>query len=252
MKTMLYAALLTLTGVTLAADQPPIKNTNKTVIKIAQATTDKGKDGASESAKPKKRVRYIPPVKGAPKVRVGGGVRGSDSNTLEIEVVAPDHVSLTATAQPVLYWYQSFDGKGKSVQVTVLRPRKPKPVLKVTLDSTVNGLNKISLADHQAKLDPNIDYQWVVSYVSDKQGRWKDVLAGAMIRHRPADDKVAGLLKGAPSEKDVFALLEHGLWYDGWAGLVGLIDRNPGNKALAEVRNDLITQIGLKPGIAKD
>jgi hypothetical protein len=244
---MVYATLLMLGAATMAADTQPGKTIDGKVIAVAQATADK-----AGSAKPRKRVRYIPPVKGAPKVRVGGGVRGTDANTLEIDVVAPDHVSLTASAQPTLYWYQSFDGKGKAVQVTVLRPRKPKPVLKVTLDSTTKGLNAIRLADHQAELDPNVDYQWIVSYVSDKQGRWKDVLAGAMIRHTPANDKITGVLSGAMSEDAVFTLLESGLWYDGWAGLVTLIEKSPANKALAEIRSDLITQIGLKPTIAED
>ena len=166
-----------------------------------------------------------------------------------IDVIAPDHVSLTTKGQPTLYWTQSFDGEGKAMQVSVLRPRKPKPLLKVILENTKKGMNGINLADHNVTLEPNVDYQWMVAYVSDKQGRWKDVLAGAMIRHVKPEGKLAQIHQRALSVDQVFSLLENGVWYDAWAGLVKLTEKNPRDASLIEIRNDLISQIELKPGL---
>ena len=225
-----------------------------TLPESAMAQAEKPTAAAGE-AKPegKRRARYVPPVTGGPKVRVGGGVRGGDQpSDMQIDVVAPDHVSVTGVAQPTLCWLQSFDGKGKSIQVTVLQPRKVKPVLKIVLDNTSKGFNQIRLADHNAKLEPNKDYQWMVSYVSDKQGRWKDLVAGAAIRYVPQTGDAGKLLAGENDLDGALGLLQAGVWYDGWARLASLYEKQPDNKELAGIHADLLSQIGLSAAPATE
>src|SRR5512134_1193228 len=47
---------------------------------------------------------YKPPLRGAPRGRIGGGTRGTGLDSLALSVLAPDHSGLTIREQPSLYW----------------------------------------------------------------------------------------------------------------------------------------------------
>ena len=220
----------------LRAEEVSVNHANNSNLASSDA-------GSSVESRP--RGRYIPKVSDAPLVRVGGGVRGGTQEDIGLEVIAPNHLSVTASSQPILFWHQSFDGKEKVLQVTVIRPRKAKPLIKIARYDTGAGLNSINLANHGVLLEPNVDYQWIVSLVSDKKGRWKDVLAGAMIRYEVPDKVTAELISENASLETVFTLLENGLWYDGWAGLMALENNSSSEAALHQIRQDLIAQIRL-------
>lgn len=49
---------------------------------------------------------YVPPRRGAPKTRVGGGTR-SGGQPLHLALLAPEHTGLTRSASPTLYWWLS-------------------------------------------------------------------------------------------------------------------------------------------------
>ena len=50
---------------------------------------------------------YTPPKRFSPRARVGGEMRGTDGNELEIQAIVPDHVALTVKKTPALNWYLS-------------------------------------------------------------------------------------------------------------------------------------------------
>ena len=50
---------------------------------------------------------YRPPLRGAPRGRVGGGSRGTGRESFVLSVLAPDHTGLTTSEQPSLYWFIS-------------------------------------------------------------------------------------------------------------------------------------------------
>ena len=50
---------------------------------------------------------YVPPQRGAPSRRVGGSSRGAGDNLPSVMVLVPDHVGLTTSDTPALYWYLS-------------------------------------------------------------------------------------------------------------------------------------------------
>ena len=52
-------------------------------------------------------VLFKPPVSGAPATQMGGGTRGIKNTSVNMELLAPEQVALTAQASPNLYWYIS-------------------------------------------------------------------------------------------------------------------------------------------------
>src|ERR1700722_14587537 len=51
---------------------------------------------------PRTELRYVPPDRGAPAVRVSGGTRGDRNDGLQIDVLAPPQTGLTVQEQPTL------------------------------------------------------------------------------------------------------------------------------------------------------
>src|SRR5258706_6044736 len=76
-----------------------------------------GQSPAPPPAQAPAAVEYKPPVRGAPKVRVGGSTR-SAARELSLAVIAPDHTGLASTDQPELFWYISQAVKAP-LQITV-------------------------------------------------------------------------------------------------------------------------------------
>jgi hypothetical protein len=58
------------------------------------------------------RPVYVPPRRGAPATRVGGGTRSGGANAPQVALLSPEHTGLTHQARPTLYWYLSRDYTG--------------------------------------------------------------------------------------------------------------------------------------------
>jgi len=161
-------------------------------------------------------------------------------------VLAPDDTGVTTQEQPSLFWYQSKPAQAK-FELTLLQENKPKPLLHVAFDRSAKaGIQRLKLADHSVKLDPGIEYQWVVALVTDPDNRSSDLIASGVIKRvAPSSELKEKLAKAAPSAVPaVYA--QAGIWYDALAALTDQIDAQPDNKALRDARADLLRQVGLK------
>ncbi|HSF01684.1 MAG TPA: DUF928 domain-containing protein, partial [Solirubrobacterales bacterium] len=121
---------------------------------------------------------YKPPLRGAPRGRIGGGTRGVGTETLVLSVLAPDHPGQTASEQPSLYWYISSP-TAFPVELTLMDPRGTDPLLEAKVPGPIKaGLQRFDLAAHGVRLEPGVPYRWYVAVVLDADRRSKDVLAG--------------------------------------------------------------------------
>ena len=202
---------------------------------FAQATTNSTK------------VKFRPVGAGtAASVRVTGGSRGTGDDQITLDVLAPDETGITTQEQPSLYWFQSNPAKSK-FELTLLEENKPKPIVQVMVErSTKAGIQRLKLADHNAKLVPGVEYQWVVALISDPDNRSKDLVASGVIKRiEPSADLKEKVSKAsAASLPNVYA--EAGIWYDALTALSDQIDAQPDNKDLHKTRADLLQQVGLK------
>ena len=112
---------------------------------LAQAPAKDAKDAADSAPV------YTPPQRGAPQRRVGGSSRGVESALPRVILLVPDHVGLTASENPPLYWYLSkpttvrvevtlIDDKGETplVEYAVTAAKGP-AVHRIDLDTANQG-----------------------------------------------------------------------------------------------------------------
>jgi hypothetical protein len=187
---------------------------------------------------------YIPPKRGAPGGRVGGGTRGPNQ-TFTLSVLAPDHTGLTALAQPTLYWYLS---KSISTQVefTLIENDMARPLVEKVLSPPFEaGIHRLQLADFGVQLTPGRQYQWSITLVTNPKRRSKDVLAGATIERFSFPEATASKLARADRPEAVRVYAQAGHWYDAVAVLSELIDGSPMDAALRRQRAALLQQVGL-------
>jgi hypothetical protein len=206
---------------------------------------------------------YQPPMRGAPRGRVGGGTRGitppaatpppgaapaaptarsTDPARESVFVVAlaPDHPGRTTEAQPSLYWFLSRPSP-REIEVTVIEASAVKPMLEKKLPGpTEPGVQRINLAEHGISLEIGKRYQWFVSLVLDPQARSKDIVAGGVIERVAAPAGLEGADRGKAQ-----SLAQHGLWYDALNAISEQIAANPADPRLRQHRAALLDQIGL-------
>lgn len=197
-------------------------------------------------------IKYVPPMRGAPLSRVGGGSRGAGDALPMLAALAPDHTGLTVQEQPVLYWYVSKPTTAH-FEVTVINDQVVDPLIDKDFEMPVSaGIQRLRLADFGVKLKPNVEYRWFVSLVVDAVERSNDISAsGTVMRTEPSaalQQKIAHADKNALTS--IYA--ESGLWYDALASISAQIEANPGDKALHEQRSELLEQVGLAEAAAFD
>ena len=163
---------------------------------------------------------YVPPMRGAPGGRTGGGSRGIKGPDLSIAVLAPDHVGLTAGDQPTLYWYAS-GSVDQPVEFAITADNVETPLTDVKLPSPAPaGVNAVKLKQLGVHLKPGTPYQWSISIVRNGDARSADLVASGYVEFDPAKPKPA----------EAAAAAQAGLWYDA----VDLAAGQPARAALLE------------------
>jgi hypothetical protein len=187
---------------------------------------------------------YKPPLRGAPRGRLGAGTRGG-RDMFVLSAWAPDHTGLTVSEQPSLYWFISRV-TDLPVEVAISDPRTTQPLLETRLASPVPpGVHRIKLADLGVRLVLGVTYRWSVTVIADPDRRSRDFLAGGLIERVDPPEALQERLAQAPAEEVPFLYAEAGLWYDALTAISELIERTPGDTVLLNRRAALLGQVGL-------
>lgn len=189
-------------------------------------------------------IVYKPPVRGAPAQRVGGGTRGV-SVVPVLTVLAPDHVALTTSEQPTLYWYVSAPSVIR-IEVALVDPAGVKPLIKTSLPNVEPGIHRFNLKDFNVRLKPNEEYQWSVSsVVSDKQ-RSREIVSGSTFRLTELPSNIRGSVAMRDKDQQAIAYAAHGIWHDALDALSESIRSAPDRRELRNMRGELLEQAGLR------
>jgi hypothetical protein len=189
-------------------------------------------------------VIYKPPLRGAPGGRVGGGTRGT-GNVFVLSALAPDHMGLTASEQPSLYWFIST-ATSLPIEVAIMDPQGVKPLFERRLSGPIEkGVHRIDLAQLGVRLTPGVAYRWSVTVIPDANRRSRDILAAATIERADVPAEVRTKLTQTRKEQMAAVYAEAGFWYEALASISELIDQTPGDAALRQQRAELLTQVGL-------
>ncbi|MGE0623743.1 MAG: DUF928 domain-containing protein [Pseudomonadales bacterium] len=198
-----------------AKDLVGAEDTNR-ATQAASAADPQDVDGAADAqaVAATDPLTYVPPRRGAPKTRVGGGTR-SGGHPLHLSLLAPEHTGLTRSASPTLYWWLSEDHPGP-VEVVVMAESAVTPALRFRPPVPVAaGIHAVDLEAAGIVLEAGVSYRWSVAIVRDENARARDVVATATLEYVP-DRQVAA---------DAGALAAAGLWYDALAALDREADR---------------------------
>jgi hypothetical protein len=169
------------------------------------------------------------------------------ANELEMMAIVPDHVGLTVRESPVLYYYIS-KATSLPVHFTLNDNRTIHPVAEVLLKSpTGSGFGAIRLEDYQIELDEDVQYRWFVSVIRDSKSKAEDIVAGGVIER--VDPRRVDY-HGYTCDRDSVRLAaKAGLWIDAFACVNELIEANPEDRALRDLRDKLL---GRPSGVPSD
>lgn len=196
---------------------------------------------------------YTPPQRGAPQRRVGGSSRGPADALPNVRVLVPDHVALTVSEQPALYWYLSKPSSVR-VEIVLIDDKGESPLVEYAVPNAAGpAVHRVDLAQHKVALKPEVEYQWSISVVPNPNERSNDVMAGGVVKRVAVPAKIASLRASGASKEDLArGYAAEGIWYDAIAAYSELIEQRPGDKTLREARAGLLEQVGLKDIAAYD
>jgi hypothetical protein len=215
---------------------------------LPTAQAQQARDAKDEASAP---PTYVPPQRGAPQRRVGGSSRGLESALPRVLLLVPDHVGLTVSENPPLYWYLSKPTTVR-VEVTLIDDKGETPLIEYAVPEAKGpAVHRIDLAAHKVQLKPGVTYQWSISVVPNPKERSNDVMSGGALRRVAVPQNLAAR---TPADKAQLAraYAAEGIWYDAIALYSELIDENPGNRRLRDARAALLDQVGLKEVAAFD
>jgi hypothetical protein len=214
-----------------------------------QVMTPKAEAQSDVPPPTKRKPFYIPPQlptskRGAPKSRVGGGTRG-DGKPLTLAALAPDHVGLTAQAQPSLLWYLSSTTTFP-IEVVIMDPQKIEPLLVTRFHPpSTPGIQRVRLAEYDVSLAIGVTYQWFIALIPDPTQRSRDIVAKGHIERIALPEALHTRLARAPEAEKPALYAEASLWYDALTALSDLIEATPRDTKFRQQRAALLEQVGL-------
>ena len=221
-----------------------------------QVMTPRAEAQIDTSPSPQRAPFYVPPhlptsKQGGPKGRVGGGTR-SDSNLPILSALAPDHVGLTAQAQPSLFWYLSSTTTFP-IEVVIMNPQQTAPLfVKRFHPPFTPGIQRVRLADDAVSLATGVPYEWFIALIPDPTQRSKDLVARGLIERTKLPEALQTRLAQAGEGEAAALYAEAGLWYDALTALADLIEATPQETQFRQQRAALLKQVGLPEAAAYD
>ena len=184
---------------------------------------------------------YKPPLLGAPRLRVGGGVRGAgNSDTPVLQVLAPLQTGRTTLAQPILYWHLD-QPTNHAVEITVMEAEGVSPLIREILASPVTGgLHAFRLANQHLEIGK--EYEWFVAVILDPAQRSKDILAGGGLLRVAASPSLQGELGHAKPGEAGLIYARSGLWYDAIKAMLEGASRTEGKTVLTKEFSTILQQ----------
>ncbi len=202
--------------------------------------------GDNDAAKRTDMPVFKPTNVGAPIARLGGATRSTTGTVPRTEALVPEVAGHTLQAQPVLYWYLAGKTDDR-IDFALIGVDPINPILETTLEGPFEpGIQRIRLADHDVKLQPDLDYQWFVRVIPNPDQRLYDRVVGGGIQRLEASAELDAKLAAAQQGDFHYVLAEAGIWYDALDSLSQQIEAAPENEYLRAQRAALFDQVGLE------
>jgi uncharacterized protein DUF928 len=155
-----------------------------------------------------------------------------------LDPLVPDHVGLTVKKSPVLYFYISH-ATSLPIHFVFVDSRRIPPVADVLLPSpTRPGYVAIRLEDYDVVLEEAVQYRWFVSVMRDPNSHASDIVAGGVIER--VDPRLVDYYGSVCDRDSVLLAAKAGVWYDAFACMNKLIEANPKDRDLRDLREQFL------------
>jgi hypothetical protein len=202
-----------------------------------------GGEASERGVRVEPRVVYEPPRRGAPRAKLGGGLRfAALRSRVTLYALAPDHVAHTLSPSPVFFWFvEPLPDPRTPIVFTLLDETSIDPVVEMRLPRPERpGIQAIDLAAHGVRLEPGVEYEWFVAVVVDRRDRSRDQVSRGYVRYVGEDPELGSI----PRDASAAELASAGLWYDALASLSAAIEADPDASELVAQRTALLDQAG--------
>ena len=202
----------------------------------------------AQKAEPPAAIEYKPPPRGAPVKRISGGARAIEVTVAvapALTVLAPNHVALTASEQPALYWYQSVRGAVR-MEVSLVDASGSKPLIETSYTTLEPGIHRVDLKDLNVRLKPDQDYQWSAMLTPADKQRPSAIVSQASFRLTEMRSETLASVAARPKDQQAVAYASMGIWHDALDTLSESISASPDPRELRNMRAALLEQGGLK------
>jgi len=245
--TLLGLALaLTIQGGAAAQSELQTTPTQTTAQREArEAAASRTDDAPRDVATADSEVRYQPPRRGAPRAKLGGGLRfAALGSHVTLHALAPDHVAHTRSKSPVLYWFvDPLPDPRSPIVFTIIDESSIEPVAETRVARPEQpGIQAVDLAALGVLLEPEIEYEWSVAVVVDRLDRSRDRVSRGYLRYVGEDPEFGSLPGDATSSE----LARAGLWYDALDRVSTEIDTDPEAAEPRAARAALLDQAGFE------
>lgn len=189
---------------------------------------------------------WVPRIRhGAPASRIGGATR-SQNKVVRIQTLVPevDEAALTLAAQPTLYWHLS-EKTTHPVNFTLIDPDAIDPIVDAMIEGPFEaGVQRLSLADYDARLETGRNYEWFVAVVPDTENRSADSVARGAIA-RIADADLASQISASEPTVAASLLARSGIWYEAFDAVSRGVRETPEDSQMRKRRDAMLAQVGL-------
>jgi hypothetical protein len=202
-----------------------------------------GDERVERVAKAESDVLYEPPRRGAPRAKLGGGLRfAALGSRVTLHALAPDHVAHTLSKSPVLFWFvDPLPDPRSPIVFTLLDETSIDPVVETRASRPDRpGIQAIDLGALGVELEPGVEYEWFVAVVVDRRDRSRDRVGRGYLRYVGGDPELASI----PPDASAAELASAGLWYDALETISAAIDAHPDETELKAQRTALLDQAG--------
>ena len=159
--------------------------------------------------------------------------------------LVPKHIGLTATGQPVIYFFVSRPVT-TPVLFALIDVHSLEIIRAVTLPPPERaGIHAIRLQDHGVTLKPNVEYRWFLSVLVDLAAPVHDKVASGWIE-RVTPEYASSEVPEPKSLHAVHFYAAQGLWYDAMSAISDMIALAPGDITLHRQRAALLHQVELQ------
>ncbi len=192
-------------------------------------------------------VVYIPPDRGMPGNREGGGSRGCGQaiyNPPLVAIISDEHVGRTMRDHPTILWVAP--GVADKTLIFNINTEEEKIVFQRSFSGRDQAeISGITLPPETPALEVGKNYHWYLSLVCDPQARSGDVVVDAWVRRVSPDPDLQTQLQASTLAESPALLAKAGLWYDTLAAVAQLRQQDPTDPVWQSTWSSVLTEVGL-------